>query len=368
MTYLPSGIPHPGLTPPRRKTSEAKEPLVSALVLALRERRLIAVSTGLFLIVVVILALASPRTYTSTATFVPEGRKGAGAASGLAAQLGVAIDPTDASDSPAFYVDLLSSREILIAVLDSVHAPVNWSAQPVSLLSYYIRNHYDTTLQRALAVDSLRGAIVASTSRKTGVVHLAVSARDAALAKAIAERVIAEVSRFNLERRQSKASAERRFTGARLDEVRNDLRESEDRLQAFLQRNRGGSSPDLEFNKDRLTREVQLRQQLYSTLAQSFEQARIDEVRDTPVLTIIEHPVYPSKPESRQILRKSLLAVIAGFLIGFAIALLRDRFLSLEERDRNSQQEIAELWRMTKEDFSSVRGLFRVRRRVARTS
>jgi uncharacterized protein involved in exopolysaccharide biosynthesis len=54
-------------------------------------------------------------------------------------------------------------------------------------------------------------------------------------------------------------------------------------MQAFLQANRQwANSPDLTFQHDRLERDIALRQQVYTTLVQSFEQARISEVRDTP--------------------------------------------------------------------------------------
>ena len=40
----------------------------------------------------------------------------------------------------------------------------------------------------------------------------------------------------------------------------------------------------------RLQRRVELGQQVYSTLALSYEQARIDEVRNTPLLILIDRP------------------------------------------------------------------------------
>jgi uncharacterized protein involved in exopolysaccharide biosynthesis len=235
-------------------------------------------------------------------------------------------------------------------------------------LDYYVQSERDTARQRAAALDSLRRVVAAEPARRTGVVSLRVAARRPQLAQAINQRLILEVGRFNIDRRQSKATAERKFTGARLEELRRELRESEDRLQDFLQRNRGGTSPQLEFQKDRLSREVQLRQQLFSTLAQAYEQARIDEVRDLPVLTMIERPTLPARPTSRKLVSKAVVALIAGFFLGFAIAAVKDRFSSLEDRDRNSRQELTDLWHMAKRDLFGVRGMFSREKRVQRSA
>jgi uncharacterized protein involved in exopolysaccharide biosynthesis len=347
--------------------SPPRGPGLSALLLALRERRLILALAFLVPLIFVGVTLVMPRTYASTASFMPEGRKPPSVASGLAAQLGVVVDATDASDSPAFYVELLTSREILNNVLDSVRV-VDAPAKSSRLLDYYVSSERDTARQRGSALDSLRRAIVAEPARKTGLVLVRVYSRRPELAQAINQRLIYEVGRFNIERRQTRASAERRFTGARLEELRTELRVAENQLQDFLQRNRGGSSPQLEFQKDRLSREVQLRQQLFTTLAQAFEQARIDEVRDLPAVTMIEHATLPARPQSRKLVSKAFVALLAGLFIGFAIGLIKDRFSSLEDRDRNSRQELNELWHMTKSDLFGMRSIFSRRKQIPRSA
>ena len=61
------------------------------------------------------------------------------------------------------------------------------------------------------------------------------------------------VSEFNLEKRQSQAAAERKFTEERSEQARTELLDAENRLQRFLQRNRDfGNDPSLTFERDRL--------------------------------------------------------------------------------------------------------------------
>ncbi len=130
---------------------------------------------------------------------------------------------------------------------------------------------------------------------------------------------------FNLERRQTQAGAELRFTEARLTEAREELRRAEARLEAFLEQNRGyTSAPALRLTTDQLTRDVGFRQQIYTTLAQAYEQARIDAVRDTPVITVIENPEAPVRPRPRGLVQWTSVALLVGILLGVAGAFVRE--------------------------------------------
>ena len=81
-------------------------------------------------------------------------------------------------------------------------------------------------------------------------------------------------------------------------------------------------SPLLTFEYSRLSRQVQLRQEVYQTLTKAHEEARIAEVRDTPVLTVIDSalaPVRPSGPH-RIMAEYCLVALIFGGALGVSLA------------------------------------------------
>src|SRR5207247_11431524 len=145
------------------------------------------------------------------------------------------------------------------------------------------------------------------------------------LAAQVNQRLLDLLNEFNLRSRQTRAGQERQFVEQRLEEVRGDLRKAEDRLADFMRRNRQyASSPELSFQHDRLSREVSIQQQLFVSLAQSYEQAKIEEVRNTPVISVVERPEVPARPDPRFLGVKAILALLVGGLLGLLGAMARE--------------------------------------------
>ncbi|HEY7637570.1 MAG TPA: Wzz/FepE/Etk N-terminal domain-containing protein [Gemmatimonadales bacterium] len=314
-------------TPAFRSERGGPEVEVSFLAIAnvlLRYRRLVIGAALLVFALVVGITLVLPRSYTSRSSFMPQTRSQTGSLSGLAAQFGftLPLSATDGGQSPAFYADLVKSRSILGGVVDS-QFEYQGDQGPVkgTLVDFYKSKGKTPALRRDAAIRKLEDDVEATTVQKTGMVNLAVTVRQPALALEINQRLLDLINQFNLRTRQSQASQERRFTEQRLAEVRQDLRAAEDRLQQFLQRNRDiRNSPDLTFQADRLQREVTMQQQVFTTLAQAYEQAKIEEVRDTPVITVVERPEAPVRPDRRGLIGKGLLGLLLGLVIGAGLA------------------------------------------------
>jgi uncharacterized protein involved in exopolysaccharide biosynthesis len=128
------------------------------------------------------------------------------------------------------------------------------------------------------------------------------------------------VNRYNQETRQGQAAAERRFVEGRLSEARDSLRAAEDRLERFSKTNvQIGGSRSLQLERDRITRDVIQRQALVSGLTQSYEDVRIREVRDTPVITELEAPSVSPRPVPRGRTKAALIGfAVGGFFLSLA--------------------------------------------------
>jgi uncharacterized protein involved in exopolysaccharide biosynthesis len=309
--------------PAAPRGDDAEVSLVALLAVVLRHRGLVTATAGVLALIVVGMGLAARRTWSTAATLIPQVRQNQAAGlSGLAAQFGVTLPAAEATQSPGFYADLLVSRTILGAVVDS--GIVMPAGRRIAVADLYRVSAPNPALRRELALQALGRNVSSGVSSKTGVVRLQVRAPSAAAAQRLADQILQELARFNLVTRQSQAAAERRFTEKRLVDARGELRDAEARLQYFLQRNRLFESPELRFERDRLQREVQLRQDIYASLAQSFERVRIEEVRDTPVFTVVESPELPVRPDPRGLLRTGILALIGGGILGIVLAFLRE--------------------------------------------
>lgn len=294
----------------------------------IRHRRHILLCTLAFGLLTALLVAFELPLYRASASFLPQGSDASrsGLAS-LAGQLGVQI-PMGAQSTtltPDFYVRLLKSRELLTAVArDSVRVEAG-SETRAAMLDVLKISAGSQGAREEQAVKELRELLVASVSKTTGVVELSVATRWPLVSLSIVSRAVEEVNKFNVQTKQGQASAERKFTEARVRLAGAELRTAEDRLVRFLESNRQlSSSPELSFQRDRLQSAVLLHQQVFNSLTQSFGEVRIREVRDTPVITMVDTPAVSVTPEPRGRVTRVLLGLIAGMILGGGIAVVSD--------------------------------------------
>ena len=101
---------------------------------------------------------------------------------------------------------------------------------------------------------------------------------------------------------------------------KDDLEESEDELTSFREKNPLTRIPSLEEFRGRLERNIQSNLQVYITLRQQYEIAKIDEAKDHLLVTILdeaEPAIYKSKPKRTVI---TILGFIVGLFFSFFIA------------------------------------------------
>jgi len=320
--------------------------------------------------VMIAVAFVRPRTYTSTASFVPEASKAPSSLSGLAAQFGVTVPSQQSTESSQFYVDLLRSKSVLEAAVETPYSFVSEDG-PVTktLVQVYDPHEASAVLRREAAMKKLNRSLGTSISTKTDVITVRVSAPDPRLAQQVNLRLLALLSNFNMSKRQSRAREERRFSEQRLQESKAELRVAEDRLQVFLERNRSvANAPALAFQEDRLRSDLLVLRQLVTMLQQTAEQARMDAVRDTPVLTVVEPADIPSRHDSRGILKFALLGVFLGGALGMGVALARNVFERTGTTESVEFQEFRRLWREARSDLTHPWRLFARNRRKRATT
>jgi uncharacterized protein involved in exopolysaccharide biosynthesis len=343
--------------------------ILQAAVALLRRRHLVIRITAVIVALTIVLTLLGSRTHTSRFSFIPQSdAEGISRLAGLASQFGVAVPTGDAGQTPEFYVALIQSPTVHNALADTIFEFVHTEGLPFfrdtvrfrgTLAEVYDIERSSPELTRHYVLERLRRDIRPSSSTSTGVVTVSVSSPNPQLSLAMAEAVLREVDRFNQQVRQSRAASERDFLESRLDEAQSELRDSENRLEDFLRDNRTFStSPALVFQHDRLNRIVTLRQQVVLGLTQSYEQSRVEEVRNTPVITAVELPIAPARPDRRRLVLKTFASAFVGFGIAAIIALVLELTMGT-----GSGRERAEFAALRREAVAELRGYWpRVRR------
>ena len=319
--------------------------------LLLRQRRLIVALGGLGVVLGLALGLLGRRQYVSAAIFIPESSSGGGLGSSelalAASQFGLRIPTASGGWGPAVYAELLRSREMLVPLATDTVEVAEEGGRRVPLMDL-LKIKAATPGERIdRAVAALRRIVAASEDLKLGAVTVTVTTYWPSVSLALAQALVEEVNQFNVATKRSRAAAELQFVQAQADTAERALREAEDRLQGFLQRNVLVGSPQLRFEQDRLQREVTLRQQVYTTLVQAREEARIRRVRDTPVITLLESPRLPATGKPRRTLFKAMLG---GLLVGsFGVLLAFIGHGVAAEARRAPSQESQEFFRLLKE-------------------
>jgi uncharacterized protein involved in exopolysaccharide biosynthesis len=258
------------------------------------------------------ITLATPATYPASASVVPStgDDQGLSRLAGLAAQLGAAPALGNASQSPDFYVDLARSSSVLREVAQRTYPTARG---PLTLAAYYgIREASDSaTIERV--VERLRTEVKVATIARTGVVTIRWESRQRDLSAAVVGTVVRALDNFDATRRRTQAARLRSFLEGQLAGATAELRRADENLIGMLERNRNVVSDARTARRlDVLRREVATRELQLQSLRSSVEQARIEEVKSLPVLTVVEPPVAPVLAAPRHLALKTILGVIAG--------------------------------------------------------
>ncbi|MFL5538546.1 MAG: Wzz/FepE/Etk N-terminal domain-containing protein [Longimicrobiaceae bacterium] len=340
---------HPAAAPARAEPTLSFFQLANVLI---RNRFLMVGLPLAFAALMAGMAMRQPRLYTASASFVPNGTADAGSQlSSIAAQLGLNVAGGQPGQSPAFYSELLVSRDILRAAVETVYTVrTDRGVERGNLVHFFGLDDPAAAAPAApgqgatqQAIEALKGSVNAHVSLETGVVQVTVDTERPALSEAILARLIALTQEFDLTKRRTQASARRKFAEERVAAARADLADTQARLEGFIAHNRAFQSSALQLlEQGKLQQEMLMKQQVYSALSQTYEQARIDEVRNTPVITVLETPAGSATPRGRGTVGRAVVGLVLGAILAAFIALLREAGRSARRaRDADFEEFLA---------------------------
>ena len=189
-----------------------------------------------------------------------------------------------------------------------------WKMDKQSWYSFFHSNTIEHTYINEKAIKIFIERIDVMEDRLTGLITITVNLEDPQISANVANFIGEQVQLYIQKENSANSTKEKKFISARVSIVKSELESSELDLKEFKERNLGyNDSPELFMVFSRIFREVEAKKQVYLTLQQQLELARIEEVKQASILHILDHAVPPSRKSSPKRILFLLFTTIVGF-------------------------------------------------------
>ena len=262
-------------------------------------RKFIGIITGIVTALAIIISLILPESFKSTAILLPDTDKSKlgslGGISDLAAIAGVNVGGE--ASLVKLYPTIIKSESVLKAVIYAKYRTKEHS-DSVNLIQYWKIKDKNPERDYESALLFLRNELEVAMDIKTSVLTMSIETNEPQLSADILNTIIHVLDNFIRTQRNTNATEQRKWIEARLVEVEADLSKSENILKEFREKNRLVSgSPQLLLDQERLIREVQINATMYTELKKQYELVKIEEIRTTPIINVMDYARAAAKKE-----------------------------------------------------------------------
>jgi len=235
------------------------------------------------------IALFASRKYDGVTVFGPSQQVGSKLPSNLlsiASSFGIATQ--EGGYSVYYFAQILQSREALKLVANDT---LMVEGTPIGVLDVLRVSGGSAEKRLERGIRALRKRLTVRTDDQAKLVTVHVLGPSPATATALAESFLRAVNTIAMASVTSGGSFEWRFAQAQADSALGALRTAEDALRDFSMANRSiASSPTLQIQEARLRREIEIERDIYLTLVQQAEAAKLQAARNTPAISIVQPP------------------------------------------------------------------------------
>jgi uncharacterized protein involved in exopolysaccharide biosynthesis len=302
------------------------------------------------------LAFLSKPVYTASLSFALEDDKSSGGLSGaisLASQFGFDLgDNGGGMFSGTNLIELFKSRSM---VEQALLTPVTYNGKSVSFAEMYIQNqnwrdkwnkepklknvqflpnadrqHFnriqDSILGNIYGAISTNGLSVLQKDKKIDIITIEVQSPDENFAKYFTEALAKNVSDFYIETKSKKARINMDILQKQTDSVRAELNSAITGV-AIANDNTFALNPALNVRRSPSAKrqvDVQANTAILIELVKQSEMAKVSLRKSTPLIQVIDYPIFPLKKEKLGKLKGLVLGgIIAGILIVLVLIITR---------------------------------------------
>lgn len=218
----------------------------------------------------------------------------------------------------ALLPEILRSRSLVSKLLADT---VRVDGEAVPVWSLYTEHEQPTPSQMDRLQEGFRETRVqAHHDARTDIVRLQLLAPGPELAARLTNRLAELLNDRLVANAIERARRQKDFIEGRLAEVEEELEAAEVALRGFREANRSiQSSPALRLEEQRLIREVALNEQVFTTLVAQRELARIEEVKNLPVIDVLDAAVPPVEAAAPRPAFRAAAAVLLVLFVLFAL-------------------------------------------------
>ena len=263
--------------------------------------KFVALNFIVAIITICYLLIFVPPYYISKINIMPDYGSKTSSLGGLSSLASLAGFNIGESTPAEVYDYLINNSETILEPIITANYETKKYLDSVNLFQYF-KIDKDKSLpsnlqQRAKlldALDLLKSKITTNIGQFTKILTITVKMPESKLSADVANKMVASLDNYIKTKRKSYAIEQRKYLEKRLNQVKDSLTYSENSLKDFKEQNRIiGQSPELSLKQSRLLRGIEILNTVYIELSKQLELAKIEEVKDTPVINT-EEPAYDS--------------------------------------------------------------------------
>ena len=253
----------------------------------------------------------------------------------------VNMDLFNQSNNSKIYIpDVVNSRRLKLDIVNNLWNS-NKSSDSINLIEYWGLNKksiFNINLFKTSSDDSLTSSqklehdaikklenCLYVLEEESGLIRVRVLMEEAQLSADIANYIAQFLVKYIGTELKLQSTKYREFLEQRLKEVEANLELAEMNLINFRNINpRSKDTPELQNLRGQLIRSLEVEQQVYLTLRTQYEVARADELKEQPVINILDNgypSLYPYWPKNVLIY---LISLFTGFMLSIVIISSRD--------------------------------------------
>lgn len=327
------------------KTNPDEIDLIEVYNVLKNGKYIIILFSSIFSLIAIFYSILATTYYSAYVSIYPMGdesrvNSSMGQIEGLASTFGINIGGGGVT---SFYIpDVVASRKLRKSIVQT-----NWETEsfttPVNLISFWViddttgfsvkrlissifpaaRNINPEIKNAETAMEKLEEQISVD-EEESGLIIISVLMEEPQLAADIANYIADYVKFYISEEMTLQSEKYRIFIEDRMDESKLELSNIEEMLTQFrIDHPLALDTPDLQLTRARLIRDVEINQEVYLTLLTQYELAKIEELKETPVINILDNaeaPVEKYKPNRKLLVS---LGLFSGLFIGGTIVLFK---------------------------------------------